>query len=140
MSLLTVRSQLDFESDLLENELFAFRKIPNHSQLALYGAGTFGQHLKRMIEHAKNHTLVGWYDNNHEVYRSCNLEVSDIQTISKNKFDFIVIAYINEKHTQSIFQTLLEQGIDQEKILRVEHFAKVPVENLLENYGIELNE
>lgn len=136
LSLLTVRSNLSFNSSNNLNELFAFGDIPLGSKIVIYGAGTFGQHLVKRIQLSKNFNLVGWVDNFYRSYNILGLNISPIKDINEINYDYIVVAYINEIYSDNIEKSLIDYGVNATKILKVSHYIDYPIEKLLEGYGI----
>jgi glycosyltransferase involved in cell wall biosynthesis len=138
LSLLTVRSGLDFESSGNLNELFAFGAVPYGSKVVICGAGTFGQHLVRRIKYNRNFNMVLWVDPLHKLYRESGMPVMSMQDVKNINFDYIIIAYISEKYSENMRVKLIGNGVQTEKILLVNHFVKYPIEDLLKRFGINI--
>ncbi len=138
LSLLTVRSGLDFENDGKLNELFAYRDIPEGSKIIVCGAGTFGQHLVKRTRSGNKFNQVGWVDDLYRIYKNLGLAVESITQVKKLDYDYILIAFINEKHANEIKKRLLNYGVQAEKILMVSHYIKYPIKELLKRFGLEI--
>lgn len=138
LSLLTVRSSLDFSDNEKYNELFAFKEIPINSRVAIFGAGTFGQHLVKMIRNGNNFKLIGWFDKLFALYQKLNLPVQNIHEIKLLSFDYVLVAFIDENHSNKMRDELLELGIEENKIVLVDHFVHHPIPELLKRFGLDL--
>jgi hypothetical protein len=108
LSLLTVRSSLNFQNSEDINELFAFKKIKKGSKIIICGAGTFGQHLARRVKQNQNFTLIAWVDQLSEIYKDMGLPIRSLEDISKLEYDYILIAYIDEKNAGEIKNKLFK--------------------------------
>jgi FlaA1/EpsC-like NDP-sugar epimerase len=137
LSLLTVRSGLDFENDGMLNELFAYKDIPEGSRIIVCGAGTFGQHLVKRIRSGNKFNQVGWVDDLYRIYKNIGLSVESITQVKKLNYDYILIAFINEKNAVDIKNRLLNYGVQAEKILMVSHYIEYPIKELLKRFGLE---
>ena len=136
LSLFTVRSGLDFENSGNLNELFAFGDIPNGANVVVCGAGTFGQHLVKRIMHNKNFKLVCWVDALHEIYCDLGMPIESISYLNKVKYDFLLVAYINENNAENTKLELINNNVNPEKILLVNHYMKHPIKSLLKSFGL----
>ena len=139
LSLLTVRSALDFMNTGKINELFAFKEISDSADIVVCGAGTFGQHLVRRINQNKNFNLILWIDSLSSVYSELGLEVKSMSDIIDKKYDYVLVAYINEIHAENIKNELINLGVNSDKILLVRHYLDYPVKTLLKGFGLKIN-
>ena len=139
LSLLTVRSGIDFEKSGKMNELFAFQTISEGSEIVIYGAGTFGQHLVKRILHNNKFNLVAWVDSLYSIYENMGLSVRSVDTLKTIRFDYVLIAFINEKHAVQSKEELVKNGINPKKILMVSHFLEFPVRDLLKSFGLNIS-
>jgi glycosyltransferase involved in cell wall biosynthesis len=139
LSLLTVRSGLDFQKSGKLNELFAYKRIPVGSKIVVCGAGTFGQHLIKRIQHNMNFNLVKWVDSLFHIYKNLGLRVDPYDELTNCEYDFIFVAYINEKHAELVKFELIKRGVILEKILLVNHFMEYPIKELLNRFGLEVH-
>ena len=137
LSLLTVRSGLDFKNDGKLNELFAFKQIPEGSDLIICGAGTFGQHLVKRVINGQKFNMIGWVDNLHHIYKNLGLPVDSLNKVNKARYDYVLVAFIEEGNAKLMKKKLLNHGVKLEKILMVEHYREFPVKELLKRFGIE---
>ena len=137
LSLLTVRSGLDFNNDGRINELFAFGEIESNSKILICGAGTFGQHLVKRIKGGDDFKLVGWIDNLYLNYKNQGLNVDSILQVNKISFDFILVAFIDEEVSENMKKKLLDYGVESKKILMVSHYFEYQISDLLKRFGIK---
>lgn len=140
LSLLTVRTGLDFYGDGEVNELFAFGKVAATSKLIICGAGTFGQNLISRIKNNTQFELVAWLDNLAEFYKKFGFDVCRLAEIQQLNFDYVLVAYVDEKNALVIKRQLEDLGVPNNKILTVNHFSTYPIQALLQKYGLELQE
>ena len=138
LSLLTVRSGVDFHGDGEINELFAYGVIPSDSKLVVCGAGTFGQHLIRRVLKNKNLNLAGWIDELAHIFIRFNLDVGPLQSVKNLEFDYLLVAYVDEGNAQVTKKKLERLGVNSNKILTINHFSNYPIKDLLYKYGLEL--
>lgn len=139
LSLLTVRSNLDFMNIGKVNELFAFKEIPHSADIVVCGAGTFGQHLVRRINQNNNFNLILWIDSLFSVYKELGLEVKSLSEVVGKSYHYILVAYINEIHAEKIRNELIQLGVSPEKVLLVRHFLDYPVKSLLKGFGLNID-
>ena len=137
LSLLTVRSGLNFNNDGRVNELFAFGEVPEASKILVCGAGTFGQHLVKRIRVGNKFELIGWVDNLHQMYKNLGLSVDSMIQVKKLDYDYVLVAFIDERNAENIKNKLLSYGVPTEKILRVSHYIEYPIKELLNRFGLE---
>lgn len=138
LSLITVRSGLDFFDNGEINELFAFGKVPENSRLVVCGAGTFGQHLIKRIQNNKNLQIVGWIDELAYIYTSFGFDVASLHTIRDLDFDYVLIAYVDEQNAKAKKNKLENLGVAKNKIITINHFVNYSIKELLQKYGLEL--
>lgn len=105
----------DKRGEDVEQFLFPFEKIEKGSKIVLYGAGEVGHQYKRQIIHTGYCILAGWVDLNYEKYIGEN--VKPIAEAAKMEFDHIVIANAELYTCIQIKKTLIDMGIDEEKII-----------------------
>ena len=120
------------------NELFAFKNIPLNSKIVVCGAGTFEQHLVKRIQNGNRFDLIGWVDNLYDIYKKVGLSVESMTLIDKLEYDFILIAFINEKNANNIKNKLINYGIPNDKILTVSHYIEHPIKDILKKFDFEI--
>ena len=100
--------------DLGCDKFMVYGGIPANSKLVIYGAGRFG---KKMYECAKTFgPNILWVDKQFKMYQRQGLPVESPELIYKNDFDYLLIALIDEKTSESIRNDLVENGIEGYKI------------------------
>jgi glycosyltransferase involved in cell wall biosynthesis len=138
LSLLTVRSGLDFDDEGKLNELFAFREIPEGSKILVCGAGTFGQHLVKRIRSGNKFHLVGWVDDLFQIYKNLGLSLESMTQVNKLDYNYVLVALIDERNAENMKNRLLNYRVKSEKILMVSHYLEYPVKDLLKRFGLEI--
>lgn len=110
--------------DLLEDQLlryFSFVRMVKQPEtvldvevlkkysIALYGAGSSGQSMKRMLVT----NIVLWVDKNYLEYQKRKLDIKQLEELGSTnyKYDVILIAITNEAVCQDIIKKLRENGI-----------------------------
>ncbi len=88
-------------------------------EVAIYSAGTFGQQLVNRFRETKHCKVVSWIDDDYWEYRRCCLNVDPVESITKTRFDFILIATVDEAVAGKAVHRLLDFGVSREKILTV---------------------
>lgn len=132
LSLLTVRSSLKF----LYNQVYKIDCL--QSNIIVYSAGTFGQHVHKMLSDHKLDKSIKWIDSKCNLYRHTGLPVGEIEFIKNNNFDYILVAYINEKFAENANQTLIDIGVDASKIKTPQLHKEKNIAVLLSQLGIEM--
>ncbi len=138
LSLLTVQSGLDFDNNGELNELFAFGKIPEGSNILVCGAGTFGQHIVKRIQSGNKFNLVGWVDNLYKMYKNIGLPLESMNQVNTLDYDCVLIAFIDERNAKNMKNRVLNYGVPPEKILMVSHYIEFPIKELLKRFGLEI--
>lgn len=137
LSLLAVRSNgrtANNQNDLL----YPFSRVRKGDNVVIYGAGTFGQHLKTRITNSESLELAGWVDDLAEFYSKLGIDVRPTKAITLIPFDKVVIAFIDEAISFKMSARLLQMGIPHEKICQVAHYKDLNTQLTLENYGIRV--
>ena len=121
---------------LLDREIFS--KPIKDKKLVVYSAGTFGQQLINRIKENNYAKIVGWIDEDYWEYRRGCMDVDSIDSIKDKEYDYIVIAALDEKLTQSIEKILCKYGVHEDKILKIvlkKENKKELIEGILETNG-----
>ena len=103
--------------DKYEMVLFPFEQIKSGASIIVYGAGGFGKSLYKYVKETGKCEVISWVDRDYKSYQDSGLDVSSVDNIIETKFDYIVIAILNEKIAGDISNELLEKGIAKDKIL-----------------------
>jgi hypothetical protein len=136
LSLLTVSTEGPIPND--EINLYPFGKIKPGDNLIICGGGTFGQHLYKKINTYKTYSVLSWIDEWYEYYSKLNLPIVGFDNIKSFDYDYILIALIDEDISNETFLKLVEHGVDEKKIIQVSHYNKTNIQELLEEYKINL--
>ena len=97
--------------------IFPYSQIKKGSQIMLYGAGDVGQSYYNQIKYTNYCELICWIDREPQKYQQIGLDVHGLDCIDKRKYDYVVIAISDSKNARMINSFLLENGINQEKII-----------------------
>lgn len=98
--------------------LFPTELIPSNCRIALYGAGNVGRSYWNCLRNQKYAEVEAWVDakyNEIEVYGGVSIESPTI--LSEVKFDFVVIAVLDENIAKEIEGYLLELKVPRGKIV-----------------------
>lgn len=94
--------------------------LPDNSEVVIYAAGKVGQYYYERLQREKDPQIVLWVDRNWEAAIRKGLEVYDPAEIKEHRFDFILIALLQEKDANEARRDLMEMGIPAAKICWVE--------------------
>ena len=121
---------------LLDNSWFyLFDKQPSGKRLAVYGAGTLGQHLVKRIGLLNKYEIIKWVDIDCEILRIHGLNVDSPDSIINTEFDEILIAFLDSNIVSQTKQELIKKGIPEEKIISAD-FLKVNTKTVLKQLGV----
>lgn len=84
------------------------------NRIVLYGAGRVGCDYIEVLEKSSNIEVVRWVDKN---YLNKPKNVSPVDSIFEEKFDFVIIAVAYEYVAAEIITDLVNKGIDEKKII-----------------------
>ncbi|MCD7836136.1 MAG: FkbM family methyltransferase [Lachnospiraceae bacterium] len=96
---------------------FPFNKVTPHSRIIVYGAGKVGQDYSLQLKFVELYDVIAFCDKHWEEKNSFEYKVIDPKKILTMDYDYIVIALQKEETANSVMKTLLEWGIDREKII-----------------------
>lgn len=110
-----------------EKVLTPYGGIKPGSRVIIYGAGVLGQKMYRYLAEKEEISIVLWVDRKDTVYRENGFGVCAPDEIWKvTDYDFILIANTAQDAAGNIRQYLVDNGIDNKKILWFsEEFRKV---------------
>ncbi|MCR5421602.1 MAG: glycosyltransferase [Lachnospiraceae bacterium] len=91
--------------------------LPENSRLGIYGAGTYGKTVYKLIENCGRHRIVIWCDKNAEKIN--NPMVSSPVKLNDNDIDAIFIAIMNPVIVKEVKDYLVKIGISYQKILEI---------------------
>lgn len=101
----------------IENQmiLFPFEKVKRGMNVAVYGAGVFGQIIESQCR-SLNLPITGWFDKKYTSYEKQGLPVSSSKEVVNSEFDVLVIAILNSDLAKRIKEDYILQGIPEQKI------------------------
>lgn len=109
------RKNIYGEVTVSEEYFFPFREVAGGSRIVLWGGGKIGKTYYRQIQRSWYCEVVAWVDKNPQLY-DFQLQSTDI--VNRNlDFDYVVIAIYSEHEKDKIIATLLDRGIDKDKIV-----------------------
>ena len=99
-------------------EVFILPKniVPQYSSIIIYGYGAVGKDYTEQLKNLDFYTLVGICDKDKEAVEDGNYFI-DIRDIKSYKFDYIIIAIMDEKLASAIKNDLMINGVDEKKII-----------------------
>ena len=101
-------------------EGFPFPVSITGKDIAVVGAGTFGQQLVRRMKQLGECRIAGWYDEDYLEYRRCCMDVDPLCDAGARRFDYILIAKLDRASVEAYRRELLDLGISGDKILAIE--------------------
>lgn len=97
--------------------LFPFEEIKPGSHIFVYGAGGFGKVLYEYVSEHSELQLAGWTDRDYLRYRKNSYNIDDFNSVFSVKYDYVIIAILNEETGRKVKKLLIEKGIPEYKIL-----------------------
>ena len=117
------------------DQLFLFDQTPRGNRIAVYGAGTLGQHLVKRLNTFSSYRIVKWVDEDYVVLRTHGLSVDSPESISEVDFDDVLIAFLDSNTVEITKQYLILNGISHKKIIGTK-FLKVNETTILSQLGV----
>lgn len=99
--------------------LFPYEKVQLGSRIVLYGAGDVGKSYWNCLKNGNYASVVAWVDKQYKNITSPKMEVEAPESIVGRIFDYVVIAIKNEKIAINIKIWLINQNIEEERIVWV---------------------
>ena len=87
--------------------------------IAVYGAGTFGQQLVRRLKNEGQCNIVIWIDDDYWEYRRCCMDVDAIEQICKVEYDAVIIALIDPVQIANVKELLFDYGVEEKNVIIV---------------------
>lgn len=103
--------------DISPGAVFPFHKVPIHSRIVLYAAGTMGWNYYRQIKDLADYELAGWVDKQYKQFEGKLPVISPVESIHQMNYDYIVIAVEDESTADSIKAVLRAMGIAESRII-----------------------
>lgn len=102
------------EMQRVKNMETFFSKMTNGNRMVIYGAGKIGRQLFAQLLVDSSCKICGWLDKN---YMEIGYPVQPPERLSSVDFDYILIAIKSEKIRDEIKKYLLDNGVEEKKIL-----------------------
>ncbi len=99
--------------------LYPFGRIKSGAEIVLYGAGSFGKHLKTYIEKYTDLKIVAWADKSGD-----GKEIITPDLISDFEYDVILIGVLLAEVADAIYDSLIDMGIPKEKVYRINGYKR----------------
>lgn len=107
--------------------LFPYEKVPAHSKILIYGAGTLGQDYLYQMLLTNYCEVVAMADKNYQQYPPMIVPVISPDQIHTFSFDYVVIALRMAAAFQEIRRILEKEGVPKDKIICIfEREEKLP--------------
>lgn len=98
--------------------LIPFHKIKVKDRLVLYGGGKFGSTLCKFIKEQNLCEIVLWIDKEEDISRGIESSLR-LSYMTKESYDWIILAVLVGTVADKIQKELIERGIEQDKIARI---------------------
>ena len=99
--------------------LFPYEKVPAHSRILIYGAGTLGQDYLRQMRMTRYCEVVAIADKNYREYPPMVVPVVAPEWIHELSFDYAVAALRGEASWNEVKRVLMREGVAEERIVCV---------------------
>lgn len=97
--------------------MFPYECIPPNSRILLYGAGRAGKSYHRCIQYGAYAVLSAWVDADYRNLQREGLDVEPPEVIMNLEYDYIVIAVSSRTMADEIRSSLLNFGVEENKII-----------------------
>lgn len=97
--------------------LFPFEKVPVHSKILIYGAGTLGQDYLKQIQLTQYCEVVAVADKNYTQYPPMIVPVISPERIHEFSFDYVVVALRMSAALNEVKRVLDKEGVAKENII-----------------------
>ncbi len=99
-----------------------FDNLNSKHNIAIYSAGTFGQHLYRRLKTEFNLHQLFWFDQDYKEYQKHDLNVQNPKDIYKENYDYIYIASLSKTYIDTIKNNLRLLGYKENQLLSIFDF------------------
>lgn len=96
--------------------MFPYNLVKKDSRIIIYGEGEIGREFYLQLYYSGYCVVVAWVDKAFDMYR-VEKPFDQLENILHYDFDYIVIALDNSVDVSSVKNSLLDMGIDKEKII-----------------------
>lgn len=111
MFLALPRADLLYKNFANIDYLFPYTNVKRGMKIAIYGAGTYGQHLYKCISQKNFCEIIVWFDRNFEQLTKIGLDVKNPDTISDYEFDGIIVANMFSNSRKQIVDFIKQKKI-----------------------------
>ena len=118
---------------MVDSSFLPFEIDIKGKNIAICGAGTFGQQLEKRLQEKNYCNITAWVDYDYWEYRRCCLNVDPLEKLIETKFDYVVLGTVDSQATQSMRERLVSMGVNPTKILSI-HSDDNKVEDALSHY------
>lgn len=106
-----------WEKERTHSYIFPFELVKEKKKVIIYGAGMVGRAYVSQLLATKYAEIVLWCDRSFDEYQWMKREIEDPKKISACVYDFLVIAVKDKRIASEIAETLMDMGIEKEKII-----------------------
>ena len=99
------------------NYIFPFGRVPHGSKVVLYGGGEIGKTFYAQLNTTNYAEVVMWIDKNFEHFRRRGMMISSPNDIKNLHFDYIVIAIKDYEIAYSVYNELISERIDANRVI-----------------------
>lgn len=100
-----------------DDYFFPYYGIAENSKVILYGAGKVGHSYWKYIQYSKCFQLIAWVDKNYKEKKQQNPIIKPITILSKDNYDYIIIAIEDKKVAGKIKKEILSYGVKESKMI-----------------------
>lgn len=100
--------------------LYPFPKVKKGCRIVVYGAGVMGYALMKYVVNSKEYQVTLWVDKNVGRRALPEYKITPVETIAQAEYDYIVIAVLHADVSDEIKNTLINMGIQEHKIARID--------------------
>ena len=118
---------------LIDSCFRPFRIDIRGKNIAICGAGTFGQQLEKRLREKTYSNIIAWVDYDYWEYRRCCLDVDPLDKLIDSKFDYVLLGTVDSFASQEMRKRLIHMGINTNKILSV-HINDSEIEQVMKLY------
>lgn len=112
--------EINKDSIFIQNYLFPDVNMLKGKRIALYGAGKVGRDYYTQICRYAECNIVLWVDKNYREYHFPFCEVKEVANIKQYHYDMILIAVKDKNVAIQIKNDLIENRVDEQKIIWME--------------------
>lgn len=105
--------------------LFPYEKVPVHSKILIYGAGTLGQNYLRQMQLTHYCEVIAIADKNYSQYPPMTVPVISPERIHEFTFDYAVVALRMAAAFQEVKRILKKESVPEESIVCIFEREKI---------------